>query len=41
MITQSPLKFCAAKQRIKAPKKVVAIPSKVWYMLVLQRRQWT
>ena len=35
------LKYCAAKQRIKVLKKVVAIPAEVWYVLVLQRRQWT
>ena len=33
------LKYCAAKQRIKVLKKVVAIPAEVWYVLVLQRRQ--
>ena len=32
------LKYCAAKQRIKVLKKVVAIPAEVWYVLVLQRR---
>ena len=30
--------YCAAKQRIKVLKKVVAIPAEVWYVLVLQRR---
>lgn len=35
------LKYCATKQRIKVLKKVVAIPAEVWYVLVLQRRQWT
>ena len=39
MITCTLFKFCIAKQRIKVLKKVVAIPAKVWYVLVLQRRQ--
>jgi len=39
VITRTLFKFCAAKQRIKVLKKVVAIPAEVWYVLVLQRRQ--